>query len=97
MDSRTSRPVGRTGKFCGVDEVLVGRREDGMSERVMAWTPWKVPARIRRSLLPSFARPVWNSRLYIRPPALLTMRRAKTVLGWGVSYVLNWNSVPLHY
>lgn len=37
--------------------LLDGWREWGMREAVIAWTPWKVPARIRRSFEPRVLRP----------------------------------------
>ena len=61
----------------------------GVSSRVMAWTPWKVPARTRRSFVLMFlpsgfgeasegeGKNLWK----IREPALEIIRRAKTALG----------------
>jgi len=61
--SMTSRPEGRVGKFLrpGVVEDGGGfQAAGGTSCDVMAWTLWKVPARMRRSFEESFWRPLYS-------------------------------------
>jgi hypothetical protein len=76
LDSRLSIPVVGGRRVLG----CAGGAGTGFMEREMAWMPWKVPARMSASFEVRFCRPGEKVRLYMRPPALLITRRAKTTL-----------------
>ena len=57
----------------------------GVRDFVIAWTPWKVPARTSRSLVETVRRPSEYVLWKIKEPALEMIRRAKTGLEFALA------------